>query len=97
MLTRSVCFNDFIPMGTNCAPLVANLNLFWDERDFIFMLSLMINKPLLFCLRVLAVVTISYRCVSGFLSVEVARWGLLVFCCHTFKSVCMVVEFSFWL
>ena len=33
-------------------------------------------------------------CVSGIMSVEVIRWGLPVFCCRAFKSVCMVVECS---
>ena len=28
-----------IPMGTNCAPLVADLFLFCDERDFMLSLS----------------------------------------------------------
>ena len=28
-----------IPMGTNCAPLVADLFLFWYERDFMLSLS----------------------------------------------------------
>ena len=28
-----------IPMGTNCAPLVADLNLFCYERDFMTSLS----------------------------------------------------------
>ena len=28
-----------IPMGTNCAPLVADLFLFWNERDFMLSLS----------------------------------------------------------
>ena len=28
-----------IPMGTNCAPLVADLFLFWYERDFMTSLS----------------------------------------------------------
>ena len=29
----------WIPMGTNCAPLVADLFLFWNERDFMMSLS----------------------------------------------------------
>ena len=33
-----------IPMGTNCAPLVADLFLFCNERDF--MLSLLDNNQL---------------------------------------------------
>ena len=28
-----------IPMGTNCAPLVADLFLFWYEWDFVMSLS----------------------------------------------------------
>ena len=28
-----------IPMGTNCAPLVTDLFLFWYERDFMTSLS----------------------------------------------------------
>ena len=28
-----------IPLGTNCAPLVADLFLFWYERDFMMSLS----------------------------------------------------------
>ena len=35
-----------IPMGTNCAPLIADLFLFWYERDV--MASLLIKKLKLF-------------------------------------------------
>ena len=36
-----------IPMGTNCAPLVADLFLFYYERDFMLSLSEMIKLILL--------------------------------------------------
>ena len=36
-----------IPMGTNCAPLVADLFLFCYERDFMMSLSLMISRLML--------------------------------------------------
>ena len=35
-------------MGTNCAPLVADLFLFCYERDFMTSLSIMIIKPIVF-------------------------------------------------
>ena len=38
-----------IPMGPNCAPLVADLFLFWYERDF--MMSLTDDKQLMLLMR----------------------------------------------
>ena len=42
-----------IPMGTNCAPLVADLFLFCYERDFMMSLSVISRLMLLICLTLL--------------------------------------------
>ena len=80
-----------IPMGTNCAPLVADLFLFCYERDFITSLSDVKQAEIIEAFKSTS------RYLDDLLNIDcISSWSLLIFLPLTMKIINFVMIVDNW-